>query len=117
MPDTSTGPADRRRHSRHEGSGLMANINGKLVDIIDLGFGGVRLMRDFSWDQPLLDFQIIRRTNRKLHLNEAVRVTGRVIGATDTQVRIEFDRVAYALAKLIVRTTSSHLGVTPFLVK
>lgn len=110
-------PPERRRHNRVQGEGLMANVNGKLVDVLDISFGGVRLAHGFSWEKPHISFQIIRRTNRTLHLNESLRVGGRIVEVTDTSVRIQFDRVMYALVKLIVHTKSKALGVTPHLVK
>lgn len=110
-------PAERRKFPRVPGNGLMANANGKLIEVIDISFGGMKLGTPLEVTERVQSFTLIPRDGDKLALNESVRVSGTVIRSDDQYAVVKFSTVTMALSKLIVRRTSEKLGVAPYYVK
>jgi hypothetical protein len=117
MPYSDSPDSDRRHHPRYAGPGLMANIGGRLVNVIDISVGGARLEKGFAMAKGPVSFVLIPRVGSKLILNEGVKVTGTVAHEDDQSVGIVFIAATYALSKLIVRHASKLLKVEPHMVK
>ena len=115
--DHRPSPSDRRHYTRFSGKGLVASISATLVEVIDISMGGAKIAAGFPNHTQDITFILIPRVGKKLMLNDGVRGTGTIVKTDADAVSIQFNRVSYNLAKLIVRHTSEALGVQPFMVK
>lgn len=111
-------PADRRHFSRFKGNGLMAMVNGALVEIQDISLSGARLEAGFAaHDNAQVTLKLIPRQGSKLALNESIQAEAVVVRHDAESISVHFTRVSYALARMIIRHTSDRLGIAPFLLK
>jgi len=110
---------DRRRYARVNDCGLSANINGRLVEVLDISLSGVRVEAGFPDKGENVKFTLIPRTDRQLFVNQSMAVSGRIVRTITSPeaVAIRFDRVSYSLAKLIIGVVAARTGVEPFLFK
>lgn len=110
-------PPDRRQHNRFIGHGLVANVAGRLAEILDVSLTGVRLAGELPHHGGPLPLTIIPRHHKALALNSSIQTFARVVRTVDGDTHLRFERVTYSLVKLIVQHTSERLGVAPYLVK
>lgn len=118
-PDMRAEQDDRRGYIRVAESGLVAIINDKLVDVVDISVTGLRLSHGCDTHGAEVSFTLMAVSEHHLDVNHSIRTSGTVtrIDPQDQSVAIVFDRISLALAKMIVASKSRQLGVTPFLVR
>ncbi|CAA7611736.1 hypothetical protein MCP1_10178 [Candidatus Terasakiella magnetica] len=118
MPNLAVAPGfDRRMATRFDGRGLMANIGGILMDLSDISIGGARIARLIDPPKTPVLITLYPREGNRLILNASVSVTGTVVHADQTCLRVRFDTTTFALSKLIVQHAARKLGVMPHTVK
>jgi len=118
MPRRATAPiAERRRATRFDGRGLIANLAGTLVDLHDISVGGARMDRKSSPADDNVTLVLYRREGSRINVNGSVRVTATIVHQDEGAVRVRFDSASFALSKLIVEHAAKQLGATPFAVK
>ena len=71
--------ADRRRFNRFDGHGLVAIINGGLINVVDVSLTGLKLASAPAKGPGSVDFTLYARHGSKLDLNGGVRVKGEVL--------------------------------------
>lgn len=106
------GDFDRRRHSRHDGAGLLVEIEGKCLPVVDVSTGGLSL-RD-------LDRKLGERF--RLVLSRSGGLTGiatecEVVAREGRLLRLHFTRPTLPLLRLVVAHVSTLTGVAPHLLK
>jgi len=108
---------DRRFYARVNDVDLLANINGRLVEVLDISLSGVRVSNGFPLNGEMVDFTLIPRVGVRLDVNRSVKVRGKAVRVNDDEhfVAIVFEQMSYSLAKMIISTLSERLGVKPFL--
>ncbi|HVI50268.1 MAG TPA: PilZ domain-containing protein [Candidatus Sulfotelmatobacter sp.] len=108
---------DRRHFTRASEVELVVNINGRLVEVLDISLSGIRIGNGFPLQGDKVGFTIIPRVGQRLDVNRSIRASGQVIriDGDEHSVAIRFERVSYSLAKMIVAAVSQRLGVKPFL--
>lgn len=110
-------PDDRRSFGRFEGKGLVAIVNGAVVDVLDISLSGAKLAAGFAVGAREVSITLIARDDRALMLNESVPAAAVIVRTDDHAVSIRFTRLTYTLAKMIIRHTAALSGVTPHMVK
>ncbi len=108
---------DRRRYNRLRETGLMANVAGRLVEVLDISLSGVRLPGEVGLTDGAIGFTLIPRHLQHLDVNNSLAVSGRVvrIDKRDGSIGIAFDRMGFHLAKMIIDTYARRTGVEPYL--
>ena len=109
---------DRRNYVRVHNVDIMANINGRLVAVLDISLSGVRLSNDFPLNQETVTMSLIPKVGERLDVNRSVAAKGKVIriDVEDHAVAVAFEQMSYSLSKMIVAATSRRLGVKPYMV-
>ena len=103
MPDeTAASEQERRRYPRFQGFGLMANIGGKLVRVVNVSAKGMTVERTFPYGTEPLSFTLYPSDGRRLDLNKGVKGTGIVAHEEDALVGIRFQPATLALVRLVV---------------
>jgi len=108
---------DRRRFQRVEGTGLMAEIEKRLVDVDDISVAGLRVGGIELPYGHSVRFKLYPRQGTRLALNEAVPAVAQVIGVEDGGCRLRFTSFSFSLAKLIVRHIAERTGARPFIIR
>lgn len=108
---------DRRMATRFDGRGLMANVGGVLVDVLDISIGGAKVARRIAPPTKVTVIVLYRRDGNRIDLNGAVSVTGSVVHADAAAIHFRFETATFALSKLIVAHASKQLGVAPYSVR
>ena len=98
LPDS-----ERRRYPRLPGKGLIANIAGRLVNVVDVSATGMTVERQFepSQSEPT-SFVLYPCDGNRLDLNRGVKAKGIVVHLDETTVGLKFEPASLALVKLIV---------------
>lgn len=109
---------DRRHYVRTHNVEIMANINGRLVQVLDISLSGVRLSNGFPLNGEKVTMSLIPKMGERLDVNRSVVAKGTVIriDAEDHAVAVAFDQMSYSLSKMVIMATSKRLGVKPFMV-
>ena len=109
---------DRRSYVRVHNVDIMANINGRLVEVLDISLSGVRLSNSFPLNEEKVTMSLIPKVGERLDVNRSVVAKGKVIriDAEDHAVAVAFEQMSYSLSKMIVAATSRRLGVKPYMV-
>lgn len=106
------GDFDRRRHSRHDGAGLVVELEGQSLPVIDVSTGGVSL-RDL--DRKIGDrFRLVLTRSGGL---AGIATECEVVGKEGRLVRLTFTRPTLPLLRLVVAHVSTLTGVPPHLLK
>ena len=106
------GDFDRRRHSRHNGAGLVVEIEGQSLPVVDVSTGGISL-RDF--DRKIGDrFRLVLTRSGGL---AGIATECQVVGKEGRLVRLIFTRPTLPLLRLVVAHISALIGVAPHLLK
>ena len=109
---------DRRSYVRVNSVDIMANINGRLVEVLDISLSGVRLSNGFPLNEDKVTMSLIPKVGDCLDVNRSVTARGTIIrfDAEDHAVAVAFEQMSYSLSKMIVAATSRRLGVKPYMV-
>jgi len=109
---------DRRSYVRAHNVDILANINGRLVQVLDISLSGVRLSNGFPLTGEKVTMSLIPKVGDRLDVNHSVTAKGSVIriDAEDHAVAVAFDQMSYSLSKMVIAATSKRLGVKPFIV-
>lgn len=106
------GDFDRRRHSRHEGAGLVVEIEGQSFPVVDVSTGGISL-RDL--DRKIDDrFRLVLTRSGGL---AGIATECQVVGKEGRLLRLSFTRPTLPLLRLVVAHVSTLTGVAPHLLK
>lgn len=106
------GDFDRRRHSRHNGAGLVVEIEGQSLPVVDVSTGGISL-RDF--DRKIGDrFRLVLTRSGGL---AGIATECQVVGKEGRLARLIFTRPTLPLLRLVVAHISAVIGVAPHLLK
>ena len=106
------GDFDRRRHSRHEGAGLVIEIEGQSFPVVDVSTGGISL-RDL--DRKIGDrFRLVLTRSGGL---AGIATECQVVGKDGRLLRLSFTRPTLPLLRLVVAHVSTLTGVAPHLLK
>jgi len=95
--------SERRRHHRHPGMGLVAEIRGKRYDILDISFGGMKVDGKFSAAGGLIDVVISSADGDAPVIEQRAEVRGRVERVEGELTAVRFSMLNDALAKLITQ--------------
>jgi|GEM_PF-1926156 len=107
---------DRRRYVRSDGVDLLVNINGRLVEVLDISLSGLRISNGFPVKGDKVEFSLIPRDGNRLDVNNSVPVKGTLVRHIPEEhaVAIKFERVTYSLSKMIIAAISRKTGVKPY---
>lgn len=109
--------ADRRRATRFDGRGLIANVGGTLVVLQDISIGGAKITRAAAAPTDELQITLYPCEGSRINVNSSVRVAATLVQQDDNAIRVRFDTASFALSKLIVSHAARQLGTTPHTVK
>jgi hypothetical protein len=98
--------SERRHYPRLHGVPLMANIAGRLVQVIDVSAKGVTLEKAFVPLPGVMTFTLYPFDGERLQLNKGVRATGVVSHSEADRIGIRFEPASLALVKLVVEKAS-----------
>ncbi|MBR9971536.1 hypothetical protein [Magnetospirillum sulfuroxidans] len=103
------GDFDRRRHSRHDGAGLVIEIGGQSLPVVDISTGGLSL-RDF--DRPLgAQFRLV--LSRAGAAAAGIATECEVVSKDGRLTRLTFTRPTLPLLRLVVTHVSTITGIVP----
>ena len=97
MVELSATQSERRRHSRFRGRDLIAVIRGQRYDVLDISFGGVKVIGRFGVAGALIEFAIAPDSARAT----PAEVRGRVERVDGDLTAVRFSIVTDALSKMI----------------
>ena len=109
--------SDRRKATRFDGPGLVANINGMLVDVRNISVGGAKVARLITPPKGDISIALLQRGEHRLDLTGSVSVTGSVVHVGKDSIHLRFETATFALSKMIVAHAGRLLGITPYSVK
>jgi hypothetical protein len=99
-------PSERRRYPRRPGSGLMALIAGKLVEVLEVSATGILVRSGFEAGDDPIDFALYPCSGGRLNLNAGIRATGIVVHREEGRVGLRFQPASMKL----VRFVATHTG-------
>ncbi len=99
MPMTAT--SERRRYPRFHGSGLIANIGGRLVRVVGISAGGMVLETGFAVVGGVMRFTLYPSDGAKVEINKGVGGTCRLVRHEKEAVVVCFEPANYRLVKLV----------------
>lgn len=106
------GDFDRRRHSRHDGAGLVVEIEGQSLPVVDVSTGGISLR---NLDRKIGDrFRLVLTRSGGL---AGIATECEVVSKEGSLVRLAFTRPTLPLLRLVVAHVSTLTGVSPHLLK
>jgi len=101
--ELATARSERRKHSRRPGNGLVAEIRGRRYEVLDISFGGMRLIGKFTVAGGLVDAEV-RPANGGVPIDgPKAELRGRVERVDGDLTAVRFNNVTDALAKLIAQ--------------
>lgn len=108
---------DRRYFQRYDGSGLIARIDTRLIEVDDVSVSGIRVaVADIPKGRPVV-ITLIPHEGSKLAMSEAVQASAVVAGVENGHTRLRFVQLQFSLAKLVIRHIAGRSGVQPFIFK
>ncbi|OJX80898.1 hypothetical protein [Magnetospirillum sp. 64-120] len=109
---TSSVAGDRRLNQRHDGAGLLVEIEGNVYPVVNVSTGGLCLQGLNRKDGERFRFVLSR-------LGNPDGITGEceVLGCSGELVHLVFTRPTLPLLRLIVAHVSALIGVKPHLLK
>ncbi len=96
---------DRRHYPRLLGVGLIANIAGNLVRVMEVSATGLTLERRFPLSREPMPFTLYPSDGRRLDLNNGMTAAGIVVHEEGEQVGLRFQPASLALVKFV----ASHM--------
>ena len=107
--------ADRRRHVRYVGDGLMVMIDGRLLPAADISLGGVRVADLGGTDRgAVIPLRVIPCVDDVLLLDQSAQVDGQVLGTGSAGLRLAFVQPRYSLARLVLGHARRQRQAPPF---
>ena len=103
-PATSAG-RERRHYPRLHGIGLMANIAGQMVRVVEVSATGLTLERRFPLSHAPMFLTLYPSDGRHLDLNGGMAAAGIVVHEEDELVGLRFQPATLALVKFV----ASHM--------
>jgi hypothetical protein len=103
---------ERRVFPRYPGESLAAEVDGVAMEVFDICFEGVRLVAGHFTPGQTVCLRL-----RPKDGGGVVVVDGEVVAVAESYTHIRFERVQYALARMIVAIAARALGVLPRKVK
>ena len=104
-PTATSAGRDRRHYPRLHGVGLVANIAGKLVKVVEVSATGLTLERRFPLSHAPITFTLYPSDGRHLDLNSGMLAAGIVVHEEDEQIGLRFQPASLALVKFV----ASHM--------
>lgn len=118
MPDeTAASARERRRYPRFRGSGLMANIGGKLVHVAGVSAGGMKLEKGFKLVPDSMRFTLYPSEGGKVDINNGIGGTCRLVREEADFIAMRFDPATYRLVKFVADCTNAGPERDSFLEK
>jgi hypothetical protein len=108
---------ERRQQPRYSGSGVMAKLDGKLVDVVDISLSGLQVRAVIAVSTDPVAVTLFPREGDKLDLNHAIRVLCIPVRSAGDCTGMQFQRSTMALSRLIIKLMSEQLGVAPYFVR
>ena len=99
-PPPPTASRDRRHYPRLHGVGLVANIAGKLVKVMEISATGLTLERRFPVSADMMTFTLYPTDGKRLDLNHSMRATGIVVH-DELDQGLRFHPASLALVKFV----------------
>ena len=110
MVELSATQSERRKHSRLRGRDLIAVIRGQRYDVLDISFGGVKVIGRFGVAGALLEFAISPKAGQPALGKEMAEVRGRVERVDGDLTAVRFSIVTDSLSKMIALRLSEPKG-------
>ena len=101
--DTALPPAhrDRRHYPRRPGIGLVANIAGQLVRVVEFSATGLTLERRFPVSHQPMAFTLYPVDGTRVDLNGGMRADGVVVHEDGERVGLRFQPARLALVQFV----------------
>jgi|GEM_PF-5076528 len=93
---------DRRRATRISGAGLVAEIDGQPVDVVDISVDGIKLLSEVDLPDDVVEIGLVPRIRGKVLDDERVMVSGRVVRTGGGERIIRFDPDSYERSREMV---------------
>jgi hypothetical protein len=108
---------EKRRYLRYSGESLIVSAAGKLLEVKDIGLGGIRLAGQVGAVDDKIAITIFPRQGSKMDLNHGIKVVSRVKRVGDDDTALEFVSSTMALSKFIIGKIAEQYALNPYFVK
>ncbi len=107
---------ERRQLHRYPGTGLVARFGDRVVEVLDISLGGLRLAPGYDVGAGEVRFRIARRGSGRPEPDSlGASATAVKAAATGNGQHLRFVGMNYPLARLVIGHIAAVSGVSPYI--